>query len=510
MRAAGLWDFLFKLEIAWPWQADLSEFLESALQSDFRAIRVRNQSVSFSVEAISNVTTLPAEEGQPLTNAELPINAREWEAVFEGGALAFDDEANGWEIEKAVTPWKEWLYIFRQRIELGEDNSRMEHCVVCAAFTALMRGARYNWAEELQRRIREEVETKQNMRPVPLLCAGYLGSLSHYSIVVSPSSAFRSVPPFLRRFRELSLSPSPSRRDALVLSPEPPEIREESIELHGDFVGMAGPSEEFVVLPRLLPVSPPFLDYSQVLDTTTELLALKQELEEVKALCQRKDEEIELVREEEILARQSNLDLQRELTKERRTREEVELEKKEWHSKCEAVFTEFTRVMSEKVRVERENVALAKEKEEWKSLKERQERAIVSKSRENQELKRQISQGLSDEQQRVQALQQVQELKASGDQQKMELEESKKRIESLKAGIWAIDSVSPPFSSLFKNFEFQRDIFFLVHSLRMKQKLSVSEFDRLWEEALADGLENLLAEILARGDLKVSDLFRAF
>ena len=218
---------------------------------------------------------------------------------------------------------------------------------------------------------------------------------------MSPSSAFRSVPPFLRRFRELSLSPSPSRRDTHVLSPEPPEIKEESIELHGDFVGLVGPSEEFVILPRLLPVSPPLPDYSHVLETIIELLALTKELEEVKALCQRKHEKIELVREEEVLAHQTNLDLQRELTKERRTREEVELEKKEWHSKCEAVNTEFTRVMSEKVKIERENIALAKEKDEWKSLKERQEMAIVSKSRKNQELKRQISQGLSDEHQRV-------------------------------------------------------------------------------------------------------------
>ena len=50
----------------------------------------------------------------------------------------------------------------------------------------------------------------------------------------------------------------------------------------------------------------------------------------------------------------------------------------------------------------------------------------------------------------------------------MELDESKKRIESLKSGIWAIDSVSPPLYSLFKKFEFHRDIFFLVHILRMK------------------------------------------
>lgn len=84
LKAAGLWDFLFKLEIAWPWQTDLSEFIESAWQSDFREIRVRSQSVSFSIEAIANITALPAEEGQPLTNSELPINAREWETVFEG------------------------------------------------------------------------------------------------------------------------------------------------------------------------------------------------------------------------------------------------------------------------------------------------------------------------------------------------------------------------------------------------------------------------------------------
>lgn len=74
-------------------------------------------------------------------------------------------------------------------------------------------------------------------------------------------------------------------RDTLVSSPEPPEIREESVELHENFAGMAGPSEEFLIRPHILPTSLPFLEYSRVLEVNpnAEVLALKRELEELKA-----------------------------------------------------------------------------------------------------------------------------------------------------------------------------------------------------------------------------------
>lgn len=144
LRVAGLWEFLCTLEISWPWQVDLSEFFESALASEFRELHVQNQSVSFTSEAIAKATTLPEEDGQPLLNAELPIDAREWEVVFKGGSLAFDSEAMGWKIELENSPWKEWLEVFHQRIQLGEEGSGMEHCMVCATFTTLMRGTRYN------------------------------------------------------------------------------------------------------------------------------------------------------------------------------------------------------------------------------------------------------------------------------------------------------------------------------------------------------------------------------
>ena len=53
-------------------------------------------------------------------------------------------------------------------------------------------------------------------------------------------------------------------------------------------------------------------------------------------------------------------------------------------------------------------------------------------------------------------------------------------------------------------------IFFIVYNLKPGQRLSVSKFDNLWEEVLVDGSENLLTEILTRGELKVTDLIRAF
>lgn len=69
--------------------------------------------------------------------------------VYQGGGLAFDSKAMGWKVELANSPWKEWLEILNQRIQLGEEGSRMERCVVCTEFMALMKDTKYNWADEL-------------------------------------------------------------------------------------------------------------------------------------------------------------------------------------------------------------------------------------------------------------------------------------------------------------------------------------------------------------------------
>jgi hypothetical protein len=104
----------------------------------------------------------------------------------------------------------------------------------------------------------------------------------------------------------------------------------------------------------------------------------------------------------------------------------------------------------------------------------------------------------------------IRELEEKLERQNIDLETKRRGIARMKSGVWAIESVCPPFTSLFKNFELQRDIFFLVHGLQSNQVLSVPDFERLWAESLMDGCENLLTEILVRGGLRVTDPFKTF
>lgn len=209
--------------------------------------------------------------------------------------------------------------------------------MVCAAFTALMRGTRYNWAEELRLRMREEIERQSETQPVPLYCAGYMGALCQLSVVSSPSSSFRSVPPFLSRPRYFS--PSPERRIIRlpIASPDPPEIVEEIIELWGDATAVGGPSENFQVLPRLVVPSPIF-----------ELLNPPPESYDKEGLIQKLQAELTLAREKESQLQSLNISLQ---TKEGQLTEklaESAKSQKEWQDKCELVFAELAVATKEK------------------------------------------------------------------------------------------------------------------------------------------------------------------
>lgn len=70
---------------------------------------MQNRSVSCSIKAIVHITLLHAKEVKTLFNVELPINARKWETISQGGTQTFVVEANGWEVLRAFTPWKECL-----------------------------------------------------------------------------------------------------------------------------------------------------------------------------------------------------------------------------------------------------------------------------------------------------------------------------------------------------------------------------------------------------------------
>ena len=236
LMAAGLWEFVTELEILWPWPADLSEFFLSACASEYRHPVVRKQLIRFDTEAIAQVTTLPGEDNVSVAEACRSLNAPEWGVVFENGQSAFDVKRQGWNLQKALPPWRDWLLLIHQRIELGRGGGFMEHCVVCAALAAWIRGTKFNWAEEVKSRIKEEIENHQLLRPLPLKSAGYIGLLCQISFGPDITSASRQkVPPFLPKpewffVREKTVPQATSP----LPSPEPPVILEEIVEMHGN------------------------------------------------------------------------------------------------------------------------------------------------------------------------------------------------------------------------------------------------------------------------------------
>ena len=499
LRSSGLWSFLWELELPWPRQADIVEFVESGLTSSFSEIAVQDQLIPFTTEAIAEITTLPGEGAQSTNFAEVPLNAPQWHSIFEEGGLAFDVESQGWELKKVLPEWRDWVLLIQQRIQLGDEDGYMEHCILCAALSAVLKGIRYNWAEELKLRIREEVERNQSMRPMPLMSAGYIGSLCRK--FTPAGKVYRSTTPFLQKlqFPVLPIIQSPGH------TPEPPVVMDRLFER------VRMPSESFVV--------PSSFRVQRRLTLTTgeasserqsighelreQLTQVQKELEEQRVLTLKQHEEV-------ILLREAQEKLTNILSERQEEWSQSQLSADEWKFKCQGLYDELTIAGEAKRAWELQKIALEGEKAEWQRLKVRQERAIASKSREIKGLKGQVGVFLTDEKRLLESEEKLEQMKTIVAAQNLELETKRNRFERIKIGIWAIEGVNPPFTSLYKNFEVQRDIFFIVYNLKPKQCLSVAEFEKLWEEVLVDGCENLLTEILVRGELKVTDLMKAF
>lgn len=494
LRAAGLWKFLSDIEIPWPWPADLSEFLETSVSTGYSQIRVQNKVVNFSAEAIAKVTSLPSIEGALVSDAALPIYSKQWEIVFEGGSAAFDDEVQGWQLSRALPLWKDWLLLVQQRLQLGEADGVLEHCVMCAALTAALKGVCYNWAEELYNRSKEELERKRFERPVPLHCAGYLGLICQQAIGVDPKIERRRLsPPFLRKLNLLSSETmegcSSHSQKTVETQPSPMEYSQSQCE------------EVCVKCERVLGE----LEAQRVLSQQYELalhqyeereINLKKEVSETRQSIARVQEQYQKV--------ESDL---RECQSELQSKEKIA---SEWQVKCQGLYAELVTAGREKAEWEARKITMENEGKEWRELKSRQDKAIVEKSQEIKDLRKQIRTFLFSEAELIEAQQESQNLQRTVEHQSVEIEAYKRRFERLKAGVWAIESVTPPFNSIYRGYELQKDIFFLVYSLVPKQTLSVSEFGRLWEEVVSDGCENLLTELLVRGEVRVTDLFRTF
>lgn len=507
LRAAGMWDFVTDLEIPWPWPADLSEFFLSACASEFQHLVVRKQPVRFDTEAITQVTTLPGEDSVSIAEACRAIDAPEWGVVFENGQSAFDTKRRGWDLQKALPPWRDWLLLVQQQIELGREGEFMEHCVVCAALAAWIRGTKFNWAEEVKSRIKEEIETYQLLRPLPLKSAGYIGLLCQLSFGSEDTSASRrKVTPFLSKpigfvREELVLRP-----DSPLLSPEPPVILEESVELHGNSPARRE-SEPFCLLWKETSSPRSALHVKALEERLGKVL---EELEVQKGLVKTQQIELDAVKGEMSRMEVENSKLTKMTQTMSERRQQAEKESREWQTKCDEAVSLTGQLLKEKEAWEKSKNDMAAEKAEWLSLKERQEQAITAKSAKIKSLQGQVNSLLTDESNIINLQHQVNSLRSLGDTQSAVIDTLRQRVERLKSGIWAIESICPPFHSLFKNYELQRDIFFLAYSLRQSQVLDPVEFEKLWEEVTADGRENLLTEILVRGELRLHDLFKGF
>ena len=91
---------------------------------------------------------------------------------------------------------------------------------------------------------------------------------------------------------------------------------------------------------------------------------------------------------------------------------------------------------------------------------------------------------------------------------KMQCEDQAVKIEKLRRLVWEMDRKTPPSYSLMHAYEHQRYILFsLVGIEGTGQQLSQNSFERLWKIAgLDDNAQNLVAEMILRGDILVPEL----
>jgi hypothetical protein len=151
---------------------------------DHSRVPVSGHIVELSSEALSRVTLLPGESEKDIVSLDLPKEAPQWKMVFSRGWLNFDTIKQGWDFRDFKEPWNAWLLLIQERIELFEGGF-MEHCVACVALSAWVKGERYNWAEELQLQIKDEVHRKKTTHPFSLQSATYLGMVCSFTIVPS-------------------------------------------------------------------------------------------------------------------------------------------------------------------------------------------------------------------------------------------------------------------------------------------------------------------------------------
>ena len=493
LRSAGLWPFLSELVIPWPSQCELGELIENYMQQDHSRVSVSGHIVELSSEALSRVTLLPGENERDIVSLELPKEAPQWRMVFSRGGLSFDTIKQGWDLRDLKEPWKEWFLLIQERIELSEGGF-MEHCVACAALLAWVKGERYNWAEELRLRIRDEVHRKKTTHPFSLLSAGYLGMVCSMTIVPSEVEMLAGNP------REYLLEP-PVMLMPIPSSPRPPTIVEVPVlHVEAESSNRVFPREE---LPEDVE---PLSSHEELL---SEIKKQKTIVEEQCALIADSVRLAEELKRENQKLKEHNGKLENECKNhEERNAHRLDqiIFERDLHEHQRKDTERLAKQLSELTTQHASREAMwEKEKKELKEREVRREKTIVQKSQELQSLQSQFS-ALKRESDTVSVIsKQRDNVIALREQQRQTIGNLWSRVERLKSGLWTLENSSPPFPQLHHNYERQRDTMFIAHNLHIGQKLGAELFQSLWDEVSEEGYENLLVETIVRGELLVAD-----
>jgi hypothetical protein len=85
------------------------------------------------------------------------------------------------------------------------------------------------------------------------------------------------------------------------------------------------------------------------------------------------------------------------------------------------------------------------------------------------------------------------------------VEEVVEKIELIKIKLWEWEAKQPPSFSLYRTYELQRDLFFILYDCTLEQELDEDEFMMLWLTSRVLKKDDLLVEICTRQDLKVTN-----
>lgn len=218
----------------------------------------------------------------------------------------------------------------------------------------------------MRSRIQEEIEKFQYLRPVPLRSAGYLGMLCAMSFgPESGPSTRRSVTPFLSRPEGFIKEEVIPQVYSPPLSPEPPVILEEYVELHGDRL------PERKVEPLCLlwnKESPPSRSSGYSLAAEREwkekMARVLGELEMQKGVIEKQQIEITLTREEVVKEKLENSKLTESLQSVSERLTQSQSEKEEWKKKSEEVVYFVSQILKETEVLNGEVIGLTREKSE--------------------------------------------------------------------------------------------------------------------------------------------------